>query len=94
MLKKWVDRWHFWDFYFFQWFESGSQSAKRKKKSRDNGNQFFVNKDSEETRIMYSNSDDIEVVMGKKTDKIIEDRFDYFLQRYSFVLSCSRRWNK
>ena len=53
-----------------------------------------MNKDSEETRIMYSNSDDIEVVMGKETDKIIEDRFDYFLQRYSFVLSCSRRWNK
>ena len=67
---------------------------KEKRNSLDNGNQLFVNKDSEETRIMYSNSDDIEVVMGKKTDKIIEDRFDYFLQRYSFVLSCSRRWNK
>ena len=67
---------------------------KEKRNSLDNGNQLFVNKDSEETRIMYSNSDDIEVVMGKKTDKIIEDRFDYFLQRYSFVLSCSRRWTK
>ena len=67
---------------------------KEKRNSLDNGNQLFVNKDSEETRIMYSNSDDIEVVMGKKTDKIIEDRFDYFLQRYSVVLSCSRRWNK
>ena len=67
---------------------------KEKRNSLDNGNQLFVNKDSEETRIMYSNSDDIEVVMGKKTDKIIEDRFEYFLQRYSFVLSCSRRWNK
>ena len=51
-----------------------------------------MNKDSEETRIMYSNSDDIEVVMGKETDKIIEDRFDYFLQRCSFVLNCSRWW--
>ena len=51
---------------------------KEKRNSLDNGNQLFVNKDSEETRIMYSNSDDIEVVMGKKTDKIIEDRFDYF----------------
>ena len=45
-----------------------------------------MNKDSEETRFMYSNSDDIEVVMGKKTDKIIEDRFDYFLQRYFLCL--------
>ena len=79
---------------FFSGLKVDHKAQREKKKSRDNGNQFFVNKDSEETRIMYSNSDDIEVVMGKKTDKIIEDRFDYFLQRYSFVLSCSRRWNK
>ena len=26
---------------------------------------------------MYSKSDNIEVMMGNKTDKIIEDRFDF-----------------
>ena len=43
---------------------------------------FFSSKDSEETRTMYSPSDNIEVIMGIETDKIIEDLFDSFLQRY------------
>ena len=43
---------------------------------------FFSSKDSEETRIMYSPSDNIEVMLGNETDKIIEDLFDSFLQRY------------
>ena len=33
---------------------------------------------SEEYPTMYSKGDKIEVMMGNKTDKIIEDRFDFF----------------
>ena len=43
---------------------------------------FFSSKDSKETRTMYSPSDNIEVIIGIETDKIIEDIFDSFLQRY------------
>ena len=43
---------------------------------------LFSSKDSEGTRTMYSPSDNIEVIMGTEIDKIIEDLFDYFLQRY------------
>ena len=43
---------------------------------------FFSSKHSEETLTMYSPSDNIEVMMGSETDKIIEDLFDSFLQRY------------
>ena len=43
---------------------------------------FFSSKDSEETRIMYSPSVNIEIMLGNETDKIIEDLFDSFLQRY------------
>ena len=42
---------------------------------------------------MDSNSDEIEVVMSKETYKII-DIFNSFLQRYPFVINCSRGWNK
>ena len=34
---------------------------------------FFSSKDSEETYTMYSKSDNIEVMIGRDTDKIIED---------------------
>ena len=37
---------------------------------------FFSSKDSEETRTMYSPSDNIEVMMGSETDKIIVDLSD------------------
>ena len=43
---------------------------------------FFSPKDSEETRTMYSKSDNTEVMTGNETEKIIEDLFDSFLQRY------------
>ena len=43
---------------------------------------FFSSKDSEKICIMYSKSDDIEVMMGNETDKIIEELFDDFLQKY------------
>ena len=31
---------------------------------------------------MYSNSDNIEVMMGRQTEKIIEDLFDSFFQKH------------
>ena len=43
---------------------------------------FFSSKYSEEIRIMYSPSDNMEIMLGNETDKIIEDHFDSFLQRY------------
>ena len=42
---------------------------------------FFSSKYSEETRIVYNSSDNIEVMVDTKTEKIIEDLFDSFLQR-------------
>ena len=39
-------------------------------------------KDSEEPRIMYSPSDNIEIMIGNEADEVIEDLFDFFLQRY------------
>ena len=52
---------------------------------------FFSSKDSEETRTMYNPSDNIEVIMGVETDKIIEDLFDSFLQQYQKSLEESMR---
>ena len=52
---------------------------------------FFSSKDSEGTRTMYSPSDNIEVIMGTEIDKIIEDLFDYFLQRYQKSLKESMK---
>ena len=43
---------------------------------------FFSSKYSEEIRTMHSKSDNIEIMMGRETDEIIEDLFDSFLQRY------------
>ena len=52
---------------------------------------IFSSKNSEEDLIMYSPSDNIEVVIGIETDKIIEDLLDYFLQRYQKGLEESMR---
>ena len=52
---------------------------------------FFSSKDSKETSTMYSPSHDIEVIIGNETDKIIEDLFDSFLQRYQKGLEESMR---
>ena len=51
-----------------------------------NGNQFTSSKDSDETRIMYSKSDNLEIKIGSETDKIIEDFFESLLQRYQKCL--------
>ena len=42
---------------------------------------FFYSKDSKETCIMYSKSNNKEV-MGGETDKIIKDLFDSFLGKF------------
>ena len=42
----------------------------------------FSSKDPEETHSMYCDSDNIDVLMGDKTDKIIVDVFDSSLQGY------------
>ena len=39
-------------------------------------------KDSDETRIMPSRSDSIEIMMGSETDEIIEELFKSLWQRY------------
>ena len=43
---------------------------------------FFSSKDSEEIRTMHSKSDNIEILIGNETDKVIEDLFDSLFQRY------------
>ena len=41
----------------------------------------FSSKDSEECQSMYSHSDNIKVIIGTDTNKIIEDLLDSFLHR-------------
>ena len=43
---------------------------------------FISSKDSKETRTMHTKSHNIEIMMGSKTDKIIEERFGSLLQNY------------
>ena len=43
---------------------------------------FISSKDSDETHIMYSKSDNIEIMIGRETDEIIKEIFETFLQRY------------
>ena len=43
---------------------------------------FVSSKDSDESRSMYTNSDNIEIMLGNETDEIIENLFKYLLQRY------------
>ena len=46
---------------------------------------FLSSKDPKETRTMYSKSDNIEIMMVDETEKIIEELFDSFLQRYQKI---------
>ena len=43
---------------------------------------FISSKDSDETRTMRAKSNNVEIMMGSKTDEIIEEHFKFFLQRY------------
>ena len=43
---------------------------------------FISSKDSEETRTIHTKSHNIEIMMGNKTDEIIEKHFESPLQNY------------
>ena len=43
---------------------------------------FISSKDSDETRAMNTKSNNVEITIGSETDKIIEDLFESFLQKY------------
>ena len=43
---------------------------------------FISSKDSDETRTMHKKIDNIEIIMGGETDKIVEELFESLLQRY------------
>ena len=43
---------------------------------------FISQKDSEETRTMYTNSRNIEIMEGGKTDESIKELFESLLQNY------------
>ena len=43
---------------------------------------FIFSRDSNETRIMHSKSDNIEIMMVSQTDEIIEELFESLLQKY------------
>ena len=55
---------------------------------------FFSFKDSEEIRTIHSKSDNIEITIGSETDKIIENLFYSFLQRYQKGLEESMKGNE
>ena len=45
-------------------------------------NLMYGSKDSEEIRTIHSKSDNIEILIGNKTDESIEELFESLLQRY------------
>ena len=47
---------------------------------------FISSKDSNETRTMHTNSDNIKIVIGNEMDETIEEFFKSLLQRYQEVL--------
>ena len=55
-------------------------------------NYFVSSKDFEETHVMYANSNNIDIMIGKKkTEEIIENLFKPLLERYQKVLEKSTR---
>ena len=52
---------------------------------------FISSKDSDETRNMHTKSDNIEIMMGSETDDIIDELFNFFLQKYQGGLEESMR---
>ena len=52
---------------------------------------FISSKDSDETRNMHTKSDNIEIMMGSETDDIIDELFNFFLQKYQEGLEESMR---
>ena len=43
---------------------------------------FISSKDSDGTRSMHTKSNNVEIMIGSETDKIVEDLFKSFLQKY------------
>ena len=43
---------------------------------------YISSKDPEESHIMHSKSENIEIMMGSKTDEVLEELLESFLQRY------------
>ena len=52
---------------------------------------FISSKDSQETRTMYTKSDNIETMIGNETDEIIEKNFESLLQKYQDGIEESMR---
>ena len=52
---------------------------------------FISSKDSDETRLMHTKSNTVEIMMGSETDEIIEDLFVSFLPKYQEGLEESMR---
>ena len=52
---------------------------------------FISSKDSDETCTMHTKSNNTEIMMGSETDKIIEELFESFLQKYQEGLDESMR---
>ena len=55
---------------------------------------FISSKDSEETRTMHTKSNNVEIMMGSETDHIIDEHFEFLLQRYQEGLEESMRGNE
>ena len=43
---------------------------------------FISSKDSNETNTMHTTNDNVEIMIGNETDKIIEERSESFWQKY------------
>ena len=52
---------------------------------------FISSKDSDETQTMHTKSNNVKIMIGSETDEIIEDLFEYFLQKYQEGLEESMR---
>ena len=52
---------------------------------------FISSKGFDETRTMHTKSNNVEIMIGSKTDEIMEDLFKSFLQKYQEGLEVSVR---
>ena len=55
---------------------------------------FISSKDSDETRNLHTKINNIEIMMGNKTDEIIDELFETFSQNYQKDLEESTRGSK
>ena len=55
---------------------------------------FFSSKDTKKTCAMHLKSNSIEIMIGNKTDEIIEDIFDSLLQKHQIDLKESTKGSK